>query len=112
MGNGALCRIYDGSRPATGAAITTQTRLAELTLATPPAASASGGVLTLSSISPDTAADATGTAAWFRIVKSDGTFVMDGSCGTSGSDLNLATLAFVLGDRIEITSFVITAGNA
>lgn len=109
-GNGALIRIYDGARPATGGTVTTL--LAELTAGSPFAAGASGGVLTLSSITQDSSANASGTASWFRIVKSDGTtHVMDGNCGTSGSDLNLTTTTIASGQPVSITSFVITEGN-
>lgn len=110
-GNAALLRIYDGSRPASGGSATTL--LAELTCGTPFASSASSGVLTLSAITADSSADATGTATWFRIVKSDGTtFVMDGSVGTSGSDLNLNTTSIVSGANVSISSATFTAGNA
>ncbi|HYJ69620.1 MAG TPA: hypothetical protein VEX15_18360 [Nocardioidaceae bacterium] len=107
----ALLRIYDGSRPATGGTATT--KLAELTLTDPSSASASSGVLTLSSIAQDASADATGTATWFRIVQSDGsTHVMDGNVGTSGSDLNLNATSITAGGTVSVTSFTITAGNA
>lgn len=110
-GASALLRIYDGSRPATGGTATTL--LAELTCNSTFAAAASGGVLTLNAITADSSANATGTATWFRIVKSDGTtFVMDGSVGTSGSDLNLNTTSIVSGANVSVTSFTITAGNA
>lgn len=110
-GNAALLRIYDGTRPATGGTATTL--LAELTCGTPFAAGASGGQLTVGSITQDSSANATGTATWFRIVKSDGTtHVLDGNVGTSGSDLNLTTTSIVSGQPVSVTSFVITGGNA
>lgn len=109
-GNAALLRIYDGSRPATGGSATTL--LAELTCGTPFAAGASGGALTLGSITQDSSANATGTATWFRIVQSDGsTHVLDGNVGTSGSDLNLTTTSIVSGQPVSISSFEITEGN-
>lgn len=109
-GNAALLRIYDGTRPATGGSATTL--LAELTCGTPFAASASSGVLTLGSITQDSSANATGTATWFRIVKSDGTtHVLDGNVGTSGSDLNLTTTSIVATQPVSVTSFTITEGN-
>lgn len=113
-GTSAKLRIYDGTRPATGAAITTQTLLAELICnATAFAGASVNGVLTANSISDDTAANATGTASWFRIVQSDGTtFVMDGDVGTSGSDLNLDSVSIVINGTVSVTSFVITEGNA
>lgn len=110
-GTSAKLRIYDGSRPATGGTATTL--LAELTCnATAFAAAASGGVLTLNAITNDSSADATGTATWFRIVKSDGTtHVMDGSVSTSGSDLNFDSVSFVAGGVVAVSSFTITDGN-
>lgn len=110
-GNAALLRIYDGSRPATGGAATTL--LAELTCGTPFAAAAVNGVLTLGAITQDSSANATGTATWFRIVKSDGTtHVLDGNVGTSGSDLNLTTTSITATQPVSVTSFVITEGNS
>ena len=109
-GNAALLRIYDGSRPSTGGAATTL--LAELTCGTPFAAGAAAGVLTLGAITQDASANATGTATWFRIVKADGTtHVLDGSVGTSGSDLNLTTTSIVSGQPVSVTSFTVTEGN-
>ena len=112
-GNGALLRIYDGTRPATGGTATNL--LAELTCGTPFAAAAgtpTTGRLDLSAITQDSSANAGGTATWFRIVKSDGTtFVLDGDVGTSGSDLNLTTTAISAGQPVSVTSFTITEGN-
>jgi len=106
----ALIRIYDGTRPATGGTATTL--LAELTCTDPSAGSAASGVLTFSSITQDSSANATGTATWFRMVDSVATFVMDGNVGTSGSDLNLTTTAIVATQPVSISSATITAGNA
>jgi archaellin len=109
-GASALLRIYDGTRPATAGTATTL--LAELTCNATFAAAASGGVLTLNSITQDASANANGTATWFRVVKSDGTtFVMDGNAGTSGSDLNLTTTTIATGQPVSISSFVLTEGN-
>lgn len=110
-GGSALLRIYNGTRPATGGTATTL--LAELTCNATFAPAASGGTLTLNAISDDTSANATGTATWARIVKSDGTtFVLDCSVGTSGSDINLNTTSIVSGATVSITSAVFTEGNA
>ena len=110
VGASGFLRIYDGSRPATGGTATTL--LAELTLNATFAPAASSGVLTLNSITADSSANATGTATWFRIVTSGATFVMDGSVGTSGQDLNLSTTSIVSGATVSVTSATITAGNA
>ena len=105
----ALIRIYDGIRPATGGTATTL--LAELTASDPMFSAAASGKLTASAITQDASANATGTATWFRVVDSAGTTVMDGSIGTSGSDLNLTTTSIVTGQPVSITSFEITEGN-
>lgn len=102
-------RIYDGSRPATGGTATTL--LAELTFSDPSFAAASAGAITANSITGDTSADATGTATWFRIVDSNDVFVMDGSVGTSGADLNFNTVAFSAGVAVDVSSMVFTHGD-
>lgn len=109
VGASGLLRIYDGTRPASGGAATTL--LAELTCNATFAPSASGGTLTLNAITQDSSANATGTATWFRITTSGGTFVIDGNIGTSGSDLNLTTTSIVSGQPVSVSSFVITEGN-
>lgn len=108
-GSNALLSIYSGTRPATGGATTTL--LAQLTCNATFAPAASGGVLTLNSITQDSSANATGTATWFRITTSGGTFVLDGDVGTSGSDLNLSSTSIVATQPVSVTSFVITEGN-
>jgi hypothetical protein len=111
VGASGKLRIYSGTRPATGGAITTL--LAELTLNATFAPAASGGVLTLNAITGDTSADATGTATWARIFKSDGTTIcLDCSVGTSGADINLNTTSLVTGAAVTVTSATITEGNA
>lgn len=109
-GISAKLRIYNGTRPATGGAATTL--LCELIMnATAFAPASASGVLTANAISNGTAA-ATGTATWFRIVKSDGTtFVMDGNVSTSGADLNLNNTSIATGQTVSVTSFTITDGN-
>jgi hypothetical protein len=109
-GNGALLRIYDGTRAADAdTAIGAQVLLAELTCASPFASGASSGVLTASAITQDSSANATGTATWFRLVQSGGsTVVCDGSVGTSGADLNLVSTSIVATQPVQVTSFVLT----
>ncbi len=110
-GGAALLRIYDGVRPATGGTATVL--LAELTCNATFALAAAAGVLTLNAITSDTAANATGTATWARIVKSDGTtIVMDCSVGTTGADINLNTVSLVLNATVAVTSATITEANA
>jgi len=112
-GNAALLRIYDGTQPTDAdTAIGAQVLLAELTLGSPMASGASNGVLTYGSITQDSSANNTGTAAWYRIVKADGTTIVeDGTVGTSGCDLNLTSTSITSGVAVSVTSFVSTEGN-
>ncbi len=111
VGASGKLRIYSGTRPATGGAITTL--LAELTLNATFAPAASSGVLTLNAITQDSSADATGTATWARIFKSDGTTIcLDCSVGTSAADIILNTVSLVSGAAVAVSSATITEGNA
>ena len=107
VGN-VLLRIYDGARPAAGGTATTL--LAELTCADPISAGVVGtGVLTLSTITQDSSANASGTATWFRMVRGDGTtWAIDGSVSTAGADMNLVSTAITAGQPVQITSFTLT----
>lgn len=113
IGSNGLLRIYDGTQPTNvGTALGAQTLLAELALSATAAAGASSGVLTLNSITADSSANATGTAAWGTLTTSGGTRVVDFSVGTSGADLNLNTVSIVSGAQVSVSSFTITAGNS
>lgn len=108
--NTGYLRIYDGTQ-ATDAntAVGAQTLLAELRFGATAFGSGSNGVATANAITADSAANATGTASWFRALKSDGTSVVcDGSVGTSGADLNLNTTSIVSGAAVSVTSFTLT----
>jgi hypothetical protein len=103
-------RIYDGTQPTNGGdAITSQVLLAELTMNADAFPSASSGTITANSITQDASADATGTATWFRLVKSDGTTILvDGSVGTSGADCNLNSVSITSGGTVTVTSCAFT----
>jgi len=68
--------------------------------------------MTFSAITADASANATITATWSRLVDSTGTCAVDGNVGTSGSDLNMNSVAIGVGQQVSITSATITAGNA
>lgn len=110
-GSNAIIRIYDGSQPANAnTAISTQTLLVSLNISGA-FGTDSNGTLTFSTINNGTAV-ASGTASFFRIVKSDGTtVVMDGSIGTSSADLVLNTTTIATNDTVAITSGTIVRGN-
>ena len=114
-GTGAgLIRLYSGTRPATGGAITTQVLLASLTFSDPAFGAPSNGSMTANSIGSDLSADDSGTATWFRIENSDGTFVADGNVGVfgSGADLELSTNIITDGGSVSLVAATIVAGNA
>jgi len=109
LANGYL-RIYDGTQPATAdTAISTQVLLAELRFGATAFAAASNGVASANAITADSSADATGTATWFRALKSDGTSVVfDGSVGTSGANLNLNSVAISAGAAVSVSALTYT----
>lgn len=110
LANSGYLRIYDTPQPAdANTAITTQTLLAELRFGATAFGSATSGTATANAITADSSANNTGTAAWFRVLKSDGTTVLwDGSVGTSGADLNLNTTSIVSGATVSISSLTFT----
>jgi hypothetical protein len=108
--NSGYLRIYTAPQPATAdTAISDQTLLAELTFGATAFGAASGGVAEANPITADSAANATGTAAWFRALKSDGTTsVFDGSVGTSDADLVLNSVEIQENAEVSITSLTYT----
>lgn len=112
---GALCnsgkiRIYDGTQPATAdTAIGGVTLLAELTFNATAFAAPTAGVATANAITSDSSADNTGTAAWARCLKSDGTSpVFDCTVGTSNADLIINTTSITAGATVSASSLTLT----
>jgi hypothetical protein len=110
LANNGYLRMYDGVQPATAdTAISGQVQLAELRFGSPAFGSSVNGVAAANTITQDSAADATGTASWFRVFQSDGTTVVfDGSVGTSGADLNLNSVAISAGATVSCSAFSYT----
>lgn len=108
IGSSGLLRVFSGTRPATGGSETTL--LAELALSATAAPGASGGVLTFSSISNDSSADATGTPTWARLCTSAGAAVVDMSAAVGSGDLNFDA-GIVAGGVVACSSLVITDGT-
>lgn len=111
--------IYSGAQPADADATEgAGTLLAAVTLpAAPFAASAVAGAIAKLGTWEDTSADATGTAAWFRLYDSAHTLGVsatairiDGTVGLdSGTfDLEFANIAFVALDPIVIDTFSVS----
>jgi hypothetical protein len=108
--NGGSVKIYDGTPPANaGDALSGNTLLATLPLSATAFAAAAAGSAAANAITADTAADATGTASFYRGLKSDGTTVAcQGSVGTAGADMNLNTVAIQVNARVEVTSWSVS----
>ena len=111
LDNGYL-RIYDSTgtgQPATAdTAVSTQQLLAEIRVSATSAPGATAGVLTFTVPISDTDANATGTATWYRALKSDGTTsVMDGSVGAAASacDMILNSTAIQIHAQVDVTSW-------
>lgn len=113
IGTSAVLKIRSGSAPADCATADAGTVLATLSLPSDWMAAASSGAKAKSGTWQDTSADATGTAAHFRIYASDGTTCgLQGTCGIGTGDLQLDNTSLASGQSFTITSFTLTDGNA
>lgn len=110
----ALLLFYTGEQPAgPDTFVTSQTLLGTLTCSDP-VGNKAAGVITFSAITQDSAADATGAAAWARLQDSDGVAVADfdvtNEAGTGAIKLN--TVNIVAGGPIQMSALVISLGGA
>jgi hypothetical protein len=113
IGTSAVLKIRTGAAPANVAAADSGTVLATLNLPSDWLAAAASGSKAKAGTWEDTSADATGTAAHFRVYASDGTTAhMQGTVGTSGTDMIVDNTSFASGQAFTITAFTITAGNS
>ena len=115
IGTSAILKIRSGSAPANCAAADSGTVLATLNLPSDWMAAASSGSKAMAGSWTDASADATGTAAHFRLYASDGT-----TCGAQGTvtatggggDMTVDNTSFASGQSFTINTFTLTAGNA
>ena len=115
IGTAAVLKIRSGAAPADVATADSGTVLATLTLPTDWMAAASSGSKAKSGTWEDTSADATGTAAHFRLYASDGTTChMQGTvtATSGGGDMEVDNTSFASGQAFTVTSFTLTDGNA
>lgn len=113
IGTAPILRIRTGAAPANCATADSGTVLATLTLPSDWMAAAASGQKTLSGTWEDTSADATGTAAHFRIYDSgDTTCHLQGTVGVGSGDLQVDNDSFAAGQAFTITAFTLTEGNA
>lgn len=113
LANGGSIKIYSGAQPANGnTALSGQTLLATLPLNNPAFGVASAGSAALNAAGVSASAAATGTATWFRVCKSDGSGLWDGTIGTSGCNINLNSTAIQSGATVQITSYTFATNEA
>lgn len=113
IGTSAVLKIRTGAAPATVATADSGTVLATLNLPSDWMAAASSGSKALAGTWQDASADATGTAAHFRIYATDGTTAhIQGTVGTSGTDMIVDSTSFTAGQSFSVTSFTLTAPGA
>lgn len=107
---GGTINIYNGTQPATGeTALSGNTLLATLIFSTTSAPNAVAGVLTFSTITEDSAADATGTATFARLRDSNGVDVIDMDVGVAAASIILNTVSIVAAGAVRMTSGTLTA---
>lgn len=111
-GASAKLQLRSGAQPANCAAAASGTLLAEITL---PAdwmnAAASGSKTKLGTWT--TTGLAAGTIAHFRIVDNAGTTChMQGSVGTTGTDMTVDNTSIAVGQTVTVNTFTLNAGNA
>lgn len=110
----AIIEFFTGAIPtALGDALTDQVKLGTLTCSDP-AATQTAGVITFGAITQDSAADASGTAAWAYIKDSTGAIVnaVDVTNAAGDGFIKVNTTTVVAGGPIAITSLTLTVGGA
>ena len=115
IGVSAVLKIRTGAAPANCAAADSGTVLATCNLPSDWMAAASSGSKAKSGTWEDTSADATGTAAHWRLYASDGTTCHAQGTVTAtggGGDMTVDNTSFAAAQAFTITGFTITAGNA
>lgn len=113
IGTAPILTIRTGAAPANPAAANSGTVLATLTLPSDWMAAASGGAKAKSGTWQDLSADATGTAAHFRIHDSTATTChIQGTVGLAATDMIVDNTSFVAAQSFTINTFTITDNNA
>ena len=115
IGTSAVLKIRSGAAPANCGTADSGTVLATCTLPSDWMAAASSGSKAKSGTWEDTSADATGTAAHFRLYASDGTTCHAQGTVTAtggGGDMTVDNVSFAAAQAFTITGFTLTDGNA
>lgn len=114
-GTAAILKIRSGAAPATCATADSGTVLATLNLPSDWMAGASAGAKAKLGTWEDTSADATGTAAHWRLYASDGTTCHAQGTVTAtggGGDMTVSNVSLASGQTFTVTGFTLSAGNA
>jgi hypothetical protein len=118
LANGGSIKIYSGTKPADAdtAPGGGNVLLATLGLANPAFGAAVAGVATANTITDGTgsagAGAAPGTAAtWFRVTRSNGNALWDGTVGTAGCDLTISTANIFTGQSVSGSGLTYTQGK-
>lgn len=114
IGTSAILRIRTGAAPSDCATADSGTVLATLTLPSDWMAAASGGSKALAGTWQDASADATGTAAHFRVYDSGGTtcHIQGTITATSGGgDMELDNTSLASGQQFTVSTFTLTDAN-
>ena len=115
VGTSAIIRIRTGAAPANCGTADSGTVVATLNLPSDWKAAASGGTKSLAGSWQDLSADATGTAAHFRLYDSGGTVChLQGTVTATGGggDMEVSSTSFTAGQSFTISTFTLTDGNA
>lgn len=115
IGASAVLKIRTGAQPADCATADSGTVLATLSLPSDWMDAASSGAKAKAGTWQDTSADASGTAAHFRVYASDGTTChLQGSVTVTGGggDLQLDNTSINAGQAVTISSFGWTESNS
>lgn len=115
IGASAVLKVRTGAAPANITDADSGTVLATLALPSDWLAAAASGSKAKSGTWEDTSADATGTAAHFRIYASDGTTQhIQGTVTITGGggDMTVDNTSFATGQSFTVTAFSLTDGNA
>lgn len=104
---GATFAVYTGTQPANANSAATGTKLVQYALDTlTGGAAASNGVVTISGTPVTATAIASGTAGWGRLVM--GTWTIDGTVGTTGTDFIIDSTTITNGSVYAISALTFT----
>ena len=112
IGASAILKIRTGAAPADCATADSGTVLATLSLPSDWMGAANAGSKAKSGTWQDASADASGTAAHFRLYASDGTTChAQGTVGTSGTDMIVDNTSLNAGQSFTVNTFTLNEAN-